>query len=165
MRTAAIVLATLLACAVLSAAGSSPAMSTSADFAAILDVCEAISLDEATNRGGRLGWPTAPEDRDWRAGFERHNGGPVHVVGWRRAEREGDGLLSYWVASGRDPHRACSFTTDQPGLLDALRDRFGTPDTIEEHGDIVSAFWRRGEAEVSLTQVGTSSSLTLSRRG
>jgi hypothetical protein len=103
MRTAAIVLANLLTCAVLSAAGSWSAMSASADFTAILDVCEATSLDEATNRGGRLGWPAAPEDRDWHAGFERHNGGPVHVVGWRRTEREGDGLLSYWVASGAIP--------------------------------------------------------------
>ncbi len=140
-------------------------MSARADLIAILDVCEATSVDEATNRGGRLGWPTAPRDRDWRAGFERHNGGSVQVVGWHRTEREGDGLLSYWVASGRNPHRACSFTTDQPGLLEALRDRFGTPDTFEEHGVIISAFWKRAEAEISLTQVGASSSLNLSRRG
>ncbi|WP_338661470.1 hypothetical protein VQH23_14610 [Pararoseomonas sp. SCSIO 73927] len=140
-------------------------MSASPDFAAIIDVCEATTLDEAADRGGRLGWPAAPEDRDWRAGFERHNGGPVRVVGWRRAEREGDGLLSYWVASGRAPHRACSFATDRPGLLEALRDRFGPPDTIEEHGDIVSAFWRRGEAEVAFTRVGTSSGLNIARPG
>ncbi len=165
MRMTAIGIATFLACAVLPVAGSLSAMSASADLTAILDVCEATSLDEAANRGEQLGWPKAPEDRDWRAGFERHNGGPVQVVGWRRIEREGDGLLSYWVASGRHPHTACSFSTDQPGLLEALRDRFGTPDTFEEHDDIVSAFWKRGEAEISLTRVGASSSLNISRRG
>ena len=45
------------------------------------------------------------------------------------------------------------------------RDRFGPPDTVEEHGDMVSAFWRRGSREVSFTGVGTSSGVTLSRRG
>lgn len=165
MRIAAVVSAFLLACAAPPLIGCSPAMSLGADLTVILDVCEATSLVEATNRAERLGWPAIPEDRDWRAGFERHNGGSVDVVGWRRGAREGDGLLSYWVASGHDPHSACSFTTDQPGLLEALRDRFGAPDTIEEHGDIVSAFWKRGEAEVSLTRIGTSGSLTISRRG
>lgn len=75
-------------------------------FAAILDVCEATTLDEAAARGGRLGWPAAAEDRDWRTRFERHNGGPVRVVGWRRSAREGDGLLSYWVVSGPNAHAA-----------------------------------------------------------
>ena len=113
MRVVAIVLRAVLACAALPAAGGSQAMSANTDFAAILNVREATTLDEAAGRSGRLGWPAAPEDRNWRAGFERHNVGSVRVVGWRRAEREGDGLLSYWVASGRNAHRACSFATDQ----------------------------------------------------
>lgn len=134
-------------------------------FAAILDVCEATTLDEAAIRGDRLGWPVAPEDRNWRTGFERHNGGTVRVVGWRRSARDGDGLLSYWVASGPNAHTACAFSTDEAGLLEASRDRFGAPDTFEEQDGIVSAFWRRGGSEVSFTRVGASSSLNLSRRG
>lgn len=128
-------------------------------------MCEATTLDEAAIRGGRLGWPAAPEDRQWRAGFERYNGGTVRVVGWRRGAREGDGLLSYRVASGPNAHAACTFSTDRPGLLEALRDRYGAPDTFEETGDIASAFWRRGGSEVSFTRVGASSGLSLSRRG
>lgn len=133
-------------------------------FAAVLDVCDATTLDEARMRGGQLGWPLAPEDRNWIIGFERHNGGTVRVVGWRRGAHEGDGLLSYWVASGPNAHTACAFSTDHPGLLDALRDRFGAPDTIDEHDEFVSAFWRRGSREVSFTRVATSSNVNLSRR-
>ncbi|MBX9932467.1 MAG: hypothetical protein K2Y56_13150 [Methylobacterium sp.] len=134
-------------------------------FAAILDVCEATSLEEAAIRGGRLGWPVAPEDRDWRAGFERYEGGTVRVVGWRRGARGEDGLLSYWVASGPNARTACAFSTDRPHLLGALRDRFGAPDTFEEQGDIVNAYRRRGGLEVSFTRIGASSSLSVARRG
>jgi hypothetical protein len=136
---------------------------TGPDFTAILDVCEATTLDDAAIRGGHLGWPTAPEDRNWRIAFEQHNGGTVRVVGWRRSAREGDGVLSCWVASGSNAHVACAFLTDRPGLLEALRNRFGVADKFEEQGDIVSAFWRRGGSEVSLTRVGMSSTLNVSR--
>lgn len=142
-----------------------PALGAGDEFAAILDVCEATTLDDAALRGERLGWPAAPEDHDWRIGFERHNGGSVRVVGWRRGAREGDGLLSYWVASGPNAHVACAFSTDGPGLLEALRDRFGAPDTFEAQGDIVSAFWRRDGREVSFTRVGRISGLNVARRG
>lgn len=145
-------------------ASSSLAAETGSALAVILDVCESTTLDEAAVRGGHLGWPTAPEDRNWRTAFERHNGGTVRVVGWRRSAREGDGLLSYWVASGPNAHVACAYLTDQPGLLEALRDRYGAPDTFDEQGDIVSAFWRRGGREVSLNRVGASSTLNVSRR-
>lgn len=133
-------------------------------FAAILDVCEARTLDEATIRGGQLGWPVAPEDRAWRTGFERHNGGTVRVAGWRRGPRDGDGLLSFWVASGPNAHTACTVAIDRPGLLEALRDRFGAPDTLDGQDDVVSAFWRRGGREIAFTRVGASTSLNLSHR-
>lgn len=145
-------------------ASSSLAAETGPALAVILDVCESTTLDEAAVRGGHLGWPIAPEDRNWRTAFERHNGGSVRVVGWRQGAREGDGLLSYWVASGPNAHVACAFLTDQPGLQEALRDRYGAPDTFDEQGDIVSAFWRRGDRDVSFTRVGTSSALNVSRR-
>lgn len=146
------------------AAMSSPTAETGPGLAAILDVCEATTLDEAVIRGGYLGWPAAPEDRNWRTVFEQQNGGTVRVVGWRRGAREGDGLLSYWVASGPNAHVACAFLTDQPGLLEALRDRYGAPDTFDEQGDIVSAFWRRSGREVYFARVGASSTLNVSRR-
>ena len=165
MRCVSIAFCAALACAVSPTAEGGPAASTGVEFSTILDVCEAVTLDEATAKGERLGWPAAPEDRDWRAGFERHNGGTVQVVGWRRSEREGDGLLSYWVASGPNAHTACGFVTDQPGLMEAIRDRFGAPNTLKKQGDIVSAFWQRASAEVSFTRVGANSNLNLSRRG
>lgn len=127
-------------------------------------MCEATTLDAAAIRGGHLGWPALPEDRNWRAAFEQHNGGTVRVIGWRRGAREGDGVLSYWVASGPNAHVACAFLTDRRGLLEALRDRFGDADTFEVQGDIVSAFWRRGGREVSFTRVRASSTLNVSRR-
>lgn len=165
VRRATIALCAILPCAVLPAAGGAQVAGTGNGFSTILDVCDATTLDEAAGRGERLGWPAAPEDRAWRARFERYNGGTVRVISWRRSEREGDGLLSYWVASGPNAHRACAFTTSQPQLLEAMRGRFGTPDTFEEQGDIVSAFWQRADAEISFTRVGASSLLNLSRRG
>lgn len=154
----------MLAGILLPAAGSSLPAAPEAEFTAILDVCEATTLDEAAARGARLGWPAAPDDPEWRAGFERHNGGTVRIVGWRRGAREGDGLLSFWVATGPNAHTACGLATDRPGLPEALRDRFGVPDQSEDHGDIVSAFWRRGGTKVSFTRVGSASNLNLSRR-
>lgn len=138
---------------------------TGTQFSTILDVCEAVTLDEAAIKAERLGWPVAPEDRDWRANFQRYNGGTVSIVSWRRSEREGDGMLSYWVASGPNAHRACVFATDQSGLFEALRARFGTPNTYEGQGDNVNAFWQRAGTEISFTRVGVSRLLNLSRRG
>lgn len=160
-----LILRAVIAVAVSLAVMSAPTADTGPGFAAILDVCEASTLQEATIRGGHLGWPAASEDRNWRTSFERHNGGTVRVVSWRRGVREGDGLLSFWVASGPSGHAACAFSTDRPGLLEALRGRFGAPDTFDEQDEIVSAFWRRGSSEVSFTRVGASSSLNISRRG
>jgi hypothetical protein len=134
-------------------------------FAAILNVCEATNLEEASIRGEHLGWLVAPEDRDWRTSFERHNGFTVRVVGWRRSVRQSDGLLSYWVASGPNAHTASAFSTDVPGLLEALRHRFGAPDTLDEQGNVVSAFLQRGRREVSFTQVGANRTFNISRRG
>ena len=165
MRRAMIVLWVTLACAVFPTPGGALAVTGETAFAAILYVCEAVTLEEAEARGERLGWPAAPDDRNWRAAFERHNGGTVRLIGWRRGGREGDGLLSYWVASGRNAHEACTFATDLPGLLEALRDRFGAPDTFDEHGEIVSAFWQRDGAEIYFTRVGKSTHVNLSRRG
>ena len=34
---------------------------------------------------------------------------------------------------------------------EAVRDSFGVPDTIEVRGEIVIAFWKRGEARFPLT--------------
>lgn len=164
MRSATIAFWAALAGTISPTAGGAPAVSTGIEFSTILDVCEALTLDEAATKGERLGWPVASEDREWRASFERHNGGPVQIVGWRQGEREGDGLLSYWVASGPNAHRACAFSTDQPGLFESLRSRFGNPDTYEQKGDIISAFWQRVGADVSFTRVGMSSVLNLSRR-
>jgi hypothetical protein len=64
MRAVAIVLRPLLACVALPAAGGSQAVCAITGLAAILDVCEATTLDEAADRGGRLGWPAAPEDHN-----------------------------------------------------------------------------------------------------
>lgn len=153
----------ILAGIVLPTAGGSLSTPAETEFTAVLDVCEATTLDEAAARGIRLGWPAAAEDWNWRASFERHNGGTVRVVGWRRGEREAEGLLAFWVASGANAHTACVLATERPGLFEALRDHFGVPDQSEDRGDIVSAFWRRGGAEVSFTRVGTSSNLNLSR--
>lgn len=142
----------------------SPTSAAEQEFATIIGVCEATTLDEAEIRGGRLGWPLAPEEDDWRAGFEKHNGGAVRVVGWRRSSGGGDERLSYWVASGPNAHTACAFSTDRPGLLEALRGRFGAPETLEEQDDIVSASWRQNGRQVSFTRVGTNSIFNLSSR-
>lgn len=165
IRDARLIFRALLAGAALFAATGSLTAEAGSGLAVILDVCEATTLDEAAIRGGRLGWPAAPEDRDWRTNFERYNGGTVRAVGWRRGAGKSEGL-SYWVASGPNAHAACAFSTDCPGLLETLRDRLGAPDTFEEQGDIATAFWRRGGREASFTRVGARSSVTLLlRRG
>lgn len=162
-----LILRALLVGISLVAATGSPIAEAGPGYPAILDVCEAGTLEEAAIRGGRLGWPaTPPEDqklRNWRTSFERHNGGTVRIVAWDRDARD---ALSYWVASGPNAHAACNFSTDRTGLLEALRDRLGPPDTSETHGVTASAFWRRGGREVSFTQVGARNAVNvLIRRG
>lgn len=135
----------------------------------LLAVCEAPTVPAALAQGGELGWPrlTDADTQEWRTGFLGYNGGSVEVVGWRRGDAREAETLSYWVAVGPNGHTACAWsTTDPDGLLDALSQRLGEPDILEDKGaaGIVSAHWTRDAAEYSFAQVGSSAIINIKQR-
>ena len=153
-----------LAGLLLAAIAASPATAAPLSMAKMLDICTSASVPEASWKGDALGWKRVDDDPEWRSSFEAYNGGTVEVVGWR-AENKDDGALSFWIATGPNGHRACSYSVENPaGLLDALTGHFGTPDTLDKFEFGVTAFWAHGSTEVSYSQVGASAGIVIGDR-
>ncbi|GEC35922.1 hypothetical protein N181_31890 [Sinorhizobium fredii USDA 205] len=132
--------------------------------AQLLDICGSSTVSEATTKGDALGWERMNDEQveEWRAGFLAHNGGSVDLVGWRRGEKEGDGMLSFWIAKGPNGHKACSYSVTNPaGLLDALTQRFGPPSSLDKMDFGSVAYWKHSATEVSFSQVGSSTGVTI----
>lgn len=74
----------------------------------LLDICEAPTVQAAMVKGDELGWPrlTDAETQEWRRSFVGYNGGSVEVVGWRGERSSKVELLSFWIATGLNGHRA-----------------------------------------------------------
>lgn len=139
-----------------------PALPT---VAGLLEICSSGTMAEAASRGDRLGWQRQGGSRmeEWRAGFIRHNGGTVDVIGWRRGG-EGEATLSFWIARGPNAHRACYLSVpDATGLLKAFSDALGRPGSLDEAGDIVSASWTQGPAEIQFAGVGAGAVVNIAR--
>lgn len=49
-----------------------------------------------------------PEDKNWKSSYESYNKVTVDVVGW--SDEEAGSRLSFWVATGVNPGRACSYS-------------------------------------------------------
>lgn len=126
----------------------------------LLDICEAPTVQTATERGDEIGWPrlTNAETQEWRTHFVAYNGGSVDIVGWRRENAGEVESLSFWIAVGPNGHKACAYSTQGPaGLLDALSERLGAPDRLDRNDEIksISASWIRDTILYSFTQVGS----------
>ena len=130
--------------------------------AQLLDLCASTTVADAASKGDVLGWPrmTDAQTKSWRTSFLRFNGGSVSVVGWKRPQAAGETLLSFWIATGPNAHRACTYTaTDTSGLLDALTSQLGKPDSLDTNEVSTSAHWQDGQRETSFTQVKAGSAL------
>lgn len=128
----------------------------------LLDLCASTTVAEAATKGDVLGWPrmTDAQTKSWQTSFLRFNGGSVSVVGWKRPQAAGETLLSFWIATGPNAHRACTYTaTDTSGLLDALTSQLGKPDSLDTSEVSTSAHWQDGQRETSFTQVKAGSAL------
>ena len=153
-------------CAAFSNIGAATAMPDNMTVDRFLAICEAPSVQVATIQGDKLGWQrlTEAETEEWRAQFVGYNGGSVEAVGWRRKSADQSDLLSFWIATGPNGHKACTYSTTKPaGLLDALSAVLGTPDTRnkEDAVEMISAYWKRGEVEYSFTQIGSSATIAV----
>lgn len=147
-------------------AGAVMAMPVDMNVDRLISICESSTVSGAAAKGDELGWPrlTDAETEEWRTGFVAYNGGAVEVVGWKRTQADAVDLLSFWVATGPNGHRACMYSTTQPdGLLSALSERLGSPESLEKYDAIesVSASWLRGELRYSFTQVGSHASVNV----
>lgn len=148
-------------CAAFLSIGVAAAMPMEMTADRLLDICGALTVQGAMEKGDELGWQrmTDAETEEWRTHFVGYNGGSVEIVGWRRDSAGGADSLSFWVAVGPSGHKACAFSTKKPaGFLDALSERLGVPDTFDktEAAEVTSAWWKRGTVEYSFTQVGSS---------
>ncbi len=153
-------------CAAFSNIGAATAMPDNMTVDRLLAICEAPSVQVATIQGDKLGWQrlTDAETEEWRAQFVGYNGGSVEAVGWRRKSADQSDLLSFWIATGPNGHKACTYSTANPvRLLDGLSARLGAPDTQnkEDAMGMISAYWKRGEVEYSFTQIGSSATIAV----
>ncbi|MFB9951481.1 hypothetical protein ACFFP0_21745 [Rhizobium puerariae] len=152
-------MATGLTILTLLASGAAAAMPSPLTVPRLLDICLSSTVSEATAKGNALGWGRMKdqETEEWRTNFLAYNGGSVDVIGWRRGENEGDGLLSFWIAKGPNSHRACSYSLAGPSkLLAALIEQLGTPGTSDKSDLGTTAYWKHGSMEVSFSQFGSS---------
>ncbi|NGN40752.1 hypothetical protein G6N74_06720 [Mesorhizobium sp. CGMCC 1.15528] len=133
----------------------------------LFSICESRSVSEAVSQGDRLGWQRSSEAQldDWRQSFVGYNGGSVEVVGWRRGEPERGDSLQFWVAEGPNSHKACYYSaSDAAGLLDALSQRIGKPDSLDKNEVVISAHWKTGSTEVYYSQAGAGALVNISSR-
>lgn len=135
----------------------------------LLDICAASSVAAAASKGDGLGWTrlTDAQRDEWRRNFLAYNGGTLEHVGWRRDPGSETESLSFWVAAGPNGHTACAYSAAaSAGLLEALTERLGKPDTLDktEISKSVSAVWAHGAVEYYFTQVGARMGVNISRR-
>jgi hypothetical protein len=155
----------LLILLIFSLSGKALAMPPLLSIDQFLEVCRSDTVAEATAKGDAFGWARMEDSQieDWRTHFLAYNGGTVQVIGWRRGESDGDGLLSFWIAIGPNGHKACSYSLAHPeGLLDGLIDHFGKPASLDKYEFGTVANWQQGLAEVSYSQVGSSTGIVVS---
>lgn len=153
-------------CVLFFGVGAAGAMEMDMAVHHLLDICEARTVEAASAKGDALGWRRMAdaETEEWRTNFVAYNGGSVDLVGWRREQAGGTELLSFWIAVGPNGHRACAYSTTEPaGILGALSERLGEPDSLEENDaiDLISAWWTRGDRQYSFAQVGSSVAINI----
>ena len=139
-----------------------PAAPATLNMAQLLDLCASTTVADAATKGDVLGWPrmTDAQTKSWRLSFLHFNGGSVSSVGWKRPQPAGETLLSFWIATGPNAHRACSYTaTDATGLLDALTRQLGAPASLNTSEVSTSAHWQHGQREITFVQVNAGSAL------
>jgi hypothetical protein len=131
----------------------------------LFNICESRSVSESASRGEQLGWQRLSEAEfdEWRSAFVNYNGGSVEVIGWRRGEPERSDSLSFWVAEGPNGHKACYYSaSDAAGLLEALSQRIGKPDSLDKNEVVISAHWKTGSSEVYYSQAGAGALVNIS---
>jgi hypothetical protein len=153
-------------CAAFLNVGAATAMPLNMTVDRLFSVCEAPTVGAAAGEGDELGWQrlTDAETEEWRTSFVGYNGGSVELVGWRREQGGAAESLSFWIAVGPNGHKACTYSTARPaGLLDALSERLGPPDTVDKNDAIesISAWWTRDEIAFSFVQVGSSALVSI----
>ncbi|NSZ17092.1 hypothetical protein [Agrobacterium vitis] len=150
----------LIAAAIICLGPVSVSLANSITVAQALAVCRSTSVEEARQKGDQLGWPRMPEDKNWKSSYESYNKVTVDVVGWW--DEEAGSRLSFWVATGVNPGRACSYSlTNNDSLLADLKVELGKPEN-EDHNEISdNAYWQRPGAEIYFTKVGSSSGFTM----
>lgn len=137
-------------------------------IAQILDICHATTIAEATAKGDALGWArmTDADTKSWREGFVRHNGGTVEQIGWKRGPAEGDDTLSYWIATGPNRHKACTYTpSNQGALVRALTDRLGPPVSTDSNQYGMMVQWYEGRHEIVYSRFGTAGNMVSVDKG
>ncbi len=144
----------------------SHADSTDATIEKVLNVCSAPDVRTAVDHANQLGWRRQNDEAvdEWRTAFIGYNGGSVDVVAWRSREGDKADTLSFWVAVGRNGHKACAYSTSSPeGLLDTMVQFLGPPETSEMNDTIQSrsASWTQGGLVYRFGQVGSAGSITV----
>jgi len=153
---------TLLMLTAVQAMAETPAAPATLTVAQLLDLCASTTVTDAATKGDVLGWPrmTDAQTKSWQTSFLRYNGGAVSVVGWKRPQAAGETLLSFWIATGPNAHKACSYTvTDANGLLDALTSQLGKPASLDTSEVSTSAHWQDGQRETSFMQMKAGATL------
>jgi hypothetical protein len=105
---------------------------------------------------------TEAQTAAWRESFVAYNHGTVELVAWHRQPGADAATLSFWVSTGSNRHKACSYTPSDPAaLLDGLTSYLGQPDTQDKTDLGTTARWKRDRHEMAYTQVGSAAGLVV----
>ncbi|WP_245297331.1 hypothetical protein [Rhizobium oryziradicis] len=101
------------------------------------------------------------DDTNWKSSYEKYNHVTVDVIGWR--DEQTQSALVFWVATGLNPARVCSYSlTNKSNLLSDLKIELGKPDNEDLNEVSETAYWQLTGTEVYYVKVGSSSSFNLS---
>ncbi|WP_245297329.1 hypothetical protein [Rhizobium oryziradicis] len=101
------------------------------------------------------------DDTNWKSSYEKYNHVTVDVIGWR--DEQTQSALVFWVATGLNPARVCSYSlTNKSNLLNDLKIELGKPKSEDLNEVSETAYWNPPKSEIYFTKVGSASGFTLS---
>lgn len=118
------------------------------------EVCDSTNMQAALTKAESFGWKQVPDAElaDWRRGYEQYNSVTVEVASWRNGDEADAQIVSFWIASGANAHRACTYNANrESGLRQALIERYG--EVADATPDLV--YWALGKTQAGYSRSGT----------
>lgn len=123
-------------------------------------ICDSTDMQAALVTAESFGWKRLSDAEldEWRNDYERFNSVAVQVASWRNGKEPDTQTVAFWIASGANAHRACTYNANRDaGLRQALIERFG--EVADATPDLV--YWALGKTQAGYTSRGSAVYVTI----